>query len=45
MWVLINRKKDLGKYSASISKNIIYGIIVLFTVYVAILGIIGILDV
>ncbi len=45
MWVLINRKKDLGKYSASISKNIIYGIIVLFTIYMAILGIIGILDV
>ena len=43
MWILINRKKDLGKYSASISKNIIYGIIVLFTVYMAILGIVGIM--
>ncbi len=45
MWVLINRKKDLGKYSASISKNIIYGVIVLFTVYMAILGIVGLIDV
>lgn len=43
MWILINRKKDLGKYSASISKNIIYGIIVLFTIYMAILGLIGIM--
>ena len=45
MWVLINRKKDLGKYSASISKNVLYGVIVLFTVYMAILGIIGLIDV
>ncbi len=45
MWILINRKKDLGKYSASISKNIIYGIIVLFTIYMAILGLIGIMGV
>jgi Mn2+/Fe2+ NRAMP family transporter len=43
MWILINRKQDLGKYSAGISKNIIYGIIVLFTVFMAILGIFGII--
>jgi Mn2+/Fe2+ NRAMP family transporter len=42
MWILINRKKDLGNYSASVPMNIIYGIIVLFTIYVAILGISGI---
>ncbi|MEN8116707.1 MAG: Nramp family divalent metal transporter [Bacteroidota bacterium] len=45
MWVLINRKKDLGKHSASITKNIIFGIIVLFAIYMAILGIIGIINV
>ncbi|MEN8156252.1 MAG: Nramp family divalent metal transporter [Bacteroidota bacterium] len=45
MWILINRKKDMGNYSATLSKNILFGIIVLFTLYMAMLGVIGIINI
>jgi Mn2+/Fe2+ NRAMP family transporter len=45
MWVLVNRKNDLGKYTASMPKNILLGVIVAFTLYMAVIGAIGLLNV
>jgi len=45
MWFLVNRKKDMGEHTASMTKNIVLGVIVLFTVYMAIIGIIGIINI
>jgi manganese transport protein len=43
MWIQVNRKKDLGEYSANPRKNILLGVITLFTIYIAIIGFLGIL--
>jgi len=45
MWIQINNKKRMGKYAASNYKNIVLGIITLFTIYMAAIGFIGILDI
>ena len=45
MWIQINNKKRMGKYAASNIKNIVLGIITLFTIYMAVIGFIGILDI
>lgn len=44
MWIQVNRKEDMGNYTANYKKNIILGLITLFTVYIAIIGFIGILN-
>lgn len=45
MWIQINNNKRMGKYTASNYKNIVLGIITLFTIYMALIGFIGILDI
>jgi manganese transport protein len=44
MWIQINKKKDLGEHSASLKKNIIIGIITLFTIFICVIGFLGILE-
>ncbi|GBD89965.1 manganese transport protein MntH [bacterium BMS3Abin04] len=45
MWKQINQKDQLGKYTADLKKNIIYGIITLFTILMAIVGIVGLINI
>ena len=45
MWVQVNKKKDMGIHSADIKKNILLGVITIFTVYIAVIGFIGILNI
>ena len=45
MWVQVNKKKDMGIHSADIKKNILLGAITIFTVYIAVIGFIGILNI
>ncbi len=45
MWMQINKKDQLGEYTAGVKKNIIYGIITLFTLIMAIVGIVGIINI
>lgn len=42
MMILLNKKELMGKYKATPVQNIIYSIIILFTIYMAIIGISGI---
>jgi manganese transport protein len=42
MWILLNKKGLMGDYKPGIWMNSIYGIITLFTIYMALVGIIGI---
>lgn len=44
MWIQVNKKEDLGKYTADYKKNIVLGLITLFTVYIAVIGFLGILN-
>lgn len=44
MWIQINDKKILGEYSASRIKNIVIGLITLFTIYISIIGFLGIIE-
>lgn len=44
MWIQVNKKKDLGDYSADLKKNILLGIITIFTIYIAIIGFLGIIN-
>lgn len=44
MWIQVNKKEDLGNYTADYKKNIVLGLITLFTVYIALIGFIGILN-
>ena len=44
MWIQVNKKEDMGIHSADIKKNILLGIITVFTVYIAVIGFIGILN-
>ncbi len=43
MWVQINRKSDLGEYRAGLGKNIMIGLITLFTIYICVIGFLGFL--
>jgi Mn2+/Fe2+ NRAMP family transporter len=45
MWIQINNKKRMGMYAASNYKNLVLGIITLFTIYMALIGLLGILDI
>lgn len=44
MWIQVNKKKDLGEYSADLKKNILLGIITIFTIYIAVIGFLGIIN-
>ncbi|MCB9259989.1 MAG: Nramp family divalent metal transporter [Ignavibacteriales bacterium] len=44
MWMQINNKKLLKEHSASMLKNIVMGLITLFTIYIAVIGLIGIIE-
>ena len=44
MWIQINKKKDLGEHTAGLIKNILIGIITLFTIFICIIGFLGILN-
>jgi Mn2+/Fe2+ NRAMP family transporter len=44
MLILLNRKDLMGKYKASLLLNIIYAVITLFTIYMSVIGAIGILE-
>ena len=43
MWIQVNKKSDMGNYTADGKKNLIFGVITIFTIYIAIIGFIGIL--
>ena len=45
MWIQVNKKKDMGNHSADMKKNVILGIITIFTIYIAIIGFLGILNI
>ena len=44
MWIQINKQKDLGEYKASLMKNVVIGLITLFTIFICIVGFRGILN-
>jgi len=44
MWIQLNDKKALGSHAISIKKNILIGLITAFTIYICILGFMGIAD-
>ncbi len=41
MWIQINRKKDMGEYKAGLSRNIVLGMITLFTMFICLIGFLG----
>lgn len=43
MWIQINRKKDLGVYRAGFAKNLMIGLITLFTIFICVIGFLGFL--
>ena len=42
--LLYNKKKSMGKHTANLTTNLILGIITLFTILMALAGVIGILN-
>lgn len=44
MFILLNKKEVMGKYTATTKDNILYGIILVFTLLVSVVGILGIIN-
>ncbi len=44
MWIQINQKETLGKYVAGIKQNLLIGLITLFTLFICVIGFMGMID-
>lgn len=44
MWIQLNDKKTLGTYAISMQKNVLIGLITAFTLFICVLGFLGIAD-
>ncbi|MEN8193850.1 MAG: Nramp family divalent metal transporter [Bacteroidota bacterium] len=45
MWIQVNKKNDLGEHTATLPKNVLLGVIAIFTIYMAIIGMMGIINI
>ena len=43
MWILLNKKDEMGEYVASTRQNVIMGVIILFSLLMAAIGVVGII--
>ena len=44
MWIQVNNKEQLGSYAADKFKNFLFAVITFFTIYMSVIGIIGLID-